>query len=208
MVGRTTQPHHHAPPRATVGERSRSRDGDDEMMWAPERRSTIMSTTRTLILMRHAKSGYPSGVRDHDRPLAERGEREGTLAGDWLRRHVPPVDAVLSSTAARARGTVMVTGVTAPLRTASEIYDATPDEILGQIRETGSAVVTLLVVGHSPGMPGLATELAGDGSLDEPLGHLRTRFPTAAVAVLETESEWPDLAYGDARLVDFHVARS
>ena len=27
---------------------------------------------RTLILLRHGKSGYPAGVPDHDRPLADR----------------------------------------------------------------------------------------------------------------------------------------
>lgn len=166
-----------------------------------------MTTTRMLILMRHAKSGYPSGVRDHDRPLAERGEREGALAGEWLRAHLPPIDAVLSSTAARTLGTVAVTGVPAPIRTAAEIYEAAPEMILDQIRDTGAAVSTLLVVGHSPGMPGLAMELAGDRSLDEPLARLRTRFPTAAIAVLETENEWPDLAYGEARLVAFHIPR-
>ena len=30
---------------------------------------------RTLLLLRHAKSDYPAGVADHDRPLAARGVR-------------------------------------------------------------------------------------------------------------------------------------
>ena len=42
-------------------------------------------SSRVLILMRHGKSGYPEGVADHERPLAERGQREAGLAGDWLR---------------------------------------------------------------------------------------------------------------------------
>ncbi|HUB57091.1 MAG TPA: histidine phosphatase family protein, partial [Mycobacterium sp.] len=37
--------------------------------------------TRTLVLLRHAKSAYPNGVPDHDRPLAPRGRREAGLAG-------------------------------------------------------------------------------------------------------------------------------
>src|SRR6201993_5368928 len=40
---------------------------------------------RTLLLMRHAKSGYPAGVVDRERPLAPRGIREAGLAGKWLR---------------------------------------------------------------------------------------------------------------------------
>ena len=51
--------------------------------------------TRTLVLMRHAKSDYPDGVDDHERPLAARGIREAGLAGDWLRAHLTPLDAVL-----------------------------------------------------------------------------------------------------------------
>ena len=50
---------------------------------------------RTLLLMRHAKSDYPAGVIDHDRPLARRGIREAGLAGGWLRAHMPPIDGVL-----------------------------------------------------------------------------------------------------------------
>ena len=52
--------------------------------------------------MRHAKSDYPAGVADHERPLAPRGIREAGLAGDWLRANVPTIDGVLCSTATRA----------------------------------------------------------------------------------------------------------
>ena len=36
----------------------------------------MSAAPRTLVLMRHGKSGYPPGVADHDRPLADRGRRE------------------------------------------------------------------------------------------------------------------------------------
>ena len=61
---------------------------------------------RTLVLMRHAKSDYPAGVPDHERPLAPRGTREAGLAGDWLREHAPAIDAVLCSSAVRTRQTL------------------------------------------------------------------------------------------------------
>ena len=32
---------------------------------------------RTLLLLRHAKSDYPDGVADHERPLAARGDPRG-----------------------------------------------------------------------------------------------------------------------------------
>ncbi|MDT5172030.1 MAG: phosphohistidine phosphatase, partial [Mycobacterium sp.] len=71
---------------------------------------------RTLVLLRHAKSAYPDEVADHDRPLAPRGQREAGLAGDWLRTNLPAIDAVLCSTATRARETLAHTGIEAPVR--------------------------------------------------------------------------------------------
>jgi phosphohistidine phosphatase len=64
----------------------------------------------TLVLLRHAKAAYPSGVADHDRPLAPRGIREAELAGDWLRANLPTIDEVLCSTATRTRQTVTHAG--------------------------------------------------------------------------------------------------
>ncbi len=165
-----------------------------------------MPTVRTLVLMRHAKSAYPGGVSDHDRPLAARGQREAGLAGQWLRAQVPVVDEVLCSSAARTLQTVSASGIDAPIRVAADIYDAIPDAILGQIRETADPVHTLLVVGHAPGVPGLAMELAGTGA-PEALDALRSRFPTAGIAVLESDRDWSQWGIDDARLVAFHIPR-
>ncbi|PRC61864.1 hypothetical protein C6A85_06190, partial [Mycobacterium sp. ITM-2017-0098] len=75
---------------------------------------------------RHAKSDYPDGVSDHDRPLAERGVREAALAGEWITANVDPVDAVLCSSATRTRQTLERTGITAPVQYVDRIYDASP----------------------------------------------------------------------------------
>ena len=88
---------------------------------------------RTLLLLRHAKSDYPAGVADHDRPLAPRGIREAGLAGDWLRAHAPAVDAVLCSTATRTRETLARTGIDAPVTYVDRLYDATPGAVIEEI---------------------------------------------------------------------------
>src|SRR6202035_2354332 len=79
---------------------------------------------RTLVLLRHAKSAYPAVVADHERPLAPRGEREAGLAGDWLRAHLPAIDAVLCSTATRTRETLARTGIDAAGRYVGGLSDA------------------------------------------------------------------------------------
>ena len=82
--------------------------------------------TRTLVLMRHAKSDYPDGVSDHRRPLAPRGEREAALAGDWIRANLSPVEAVLCSSATRTRQTLERSGITAPATFSDRLYEASP----------------------------------------------------------------------------------
>ncbi|HTM83927.1 MAG TPA: histidine phosphatase family protein, partial [Mycobacterium sp.] len=97
---------------------------------------------RTLILLRHAKSTYPDGVADHDRPLAPRGIREAGLAGDWLRANLPDIEAVLCSTATRTRSTLELTGVDAPVRYAERLYDATPGAVLDEINTVTNDIAT------------------------------------------------------------------
>ena len=41
---------------------------------------------KRLILLRHAKSDYPDGVSDHERPLAPRGQRDAPRMGREIAR--------------------------------------------------------------------------------------------------------------------------
>lgn len=142
--------------------------------------------SRTLVLMRHGKSGYPPATSDHDRPLADRGRREATLAGEWLHRDGVSVDLVICSTATRTRETLQYTGIDAPVVFVDEIYGGSPFEILEALRvHVGDDVDTALVVGHSPGMPDTALLLDPEGDID--------RFPTSAYAVLDIASEWGEI---------------
>jgi phosphohistidine phosphatase len=163
---------------------------------------------RTLLLLRHAKSDYPTGVADHERPLAARGEREAGLAGDWLRSNAPTVDAVLCSTATRTRETLARTRIDAPVEYLDRLYDATPGAVIAEINRVDSTVKTLLVVGHEPTMSSLALGLASaDGSNSTAAERISTKFPTSAIAVLRTGGPWDQLTLSGATLVGFHVPR-
>jgi len=183
---------------------------------------------RTLILLRHAKSAYPPGVADHERPLAPRGEREAALAGAWIARELPDIDRILCSTAERTRQTAAMAGLTGVSATGSrpggadrgtaqnpqityadEIYDAYPDELEDLIRTVDPADRTLVLVGHAPGLPDLAEDLAGSGSDESALARMRSKFPTSAIAVLSVDGRWSDVGRGAVtRLIDFVVPRS
>jgi phosphohistidine phosphatase len=163
---------------------------------------------RTLLLLRHAKSDYPPGVADHERPLAPRGEREAALAGDWLRTQAPVIDAVLCSTATRTRETLARTRIDAPVEYVDRLYDATPGAVIDEINRVDPGVETLLVIGHEPAMSSVALGLAtADGSNSTAAERISTKFPTSAIAVLRTAEPWDRLALNGAALVMFHVPR-
>lgn len=162
-----------------------------------------MSERRTLILMRHGKSGYPPATADHDRPLAERGDRQAALAGRWMTEEGLSVDAVLCSTSTRTRQTLQRTGIDAPVTFVDDIYGGHPDDILESIRiHAPSDARTVLVVGHEPGMPATALTLDPDGHID--------RFPTSAYAVVTVTHPWDRLGLEpdpDARLIGVRIPR-
>ena len=164
--------------------------------------------TRTLVLMRHAKSDYPDGVSDHRRPLAPRGEREAALAGDWIRANVSPVEAVLCSSATRTRQTLERSGITAPATFSDRLYEASPGIVIEEINGLPDDVATLLVVGHEPVMSSLALSLADEATANSDAAQrISAKYPTSAIAVLRVGAPWAELQLGSAELVDFHVAR-
>jgi phosphohistidine phosphatase len=163
---------------------------------------------RTLVLLRHAKSAYPDGVPDHDRPLATRGRREAALAGDWLRANLSAIDMVLCSTATRARETLAHTGIDAPVRYVDRLYDAVPGTVIEEISRVGEDVGVLLVVAHEPTMTQVALGLGGTMSANTAaVERISTKFPTSAMAVLRVSRSWKDVELDSAQLVDFHVPR-
>jgi len=163
---------------------------------------------RTLVLLRHAKSAYPDGVADHDRPLAPRGKREAGLAGDWLRANLPVIDAVLCSTATRTRQTLARTGIDAPVRYVDRLYDASPGMVIEQINGVADDVSVLLVVGHEPTMTQLALGLANPSTINaDAAERISAKFPTSAMAALYFSRSWKDVELGSADLDAFHVPR-
>lgn len=162
---------------------------------------------RKLVLLRHAKSDWPD-VADHDRPLAKRGRRDAPVVGRWIGASGHAPDAVVCSTARRARETweLVSTGLTAAapgalpaVRYEPRVYEATVLGLLMLVREFDAAWRTALVVGHNPGIAELTAGLA---SPDSPPPRA---FPTAAVAVLGLPGSWADAGPGEARLLAFTV---
>lgn len=154
----------------------------------------------TLVLLRHAKSAYPEGVPDHERPLNARGRRDAPVAGRLIGQAVPQIDLALVSTATRAQQTYALAapGITvAARRDEPGLYLASPDAMLGRIR--AEQADSVLVVAHNPGTEDLAAMLAGEVTWP--------KFPTAAFAVLRAEAPLSEWREGCASLDLFAVGR-
>lgn len=161
---------------------------------------------KRLLLFRHAKSEPYDAEADHERRLVASGRAAATGAGERLREAGAVPDLVLCSSAARTRETLECAqaAIAAELdvRIEPRIYGASVGELLTVIQAVDDAIVTLMVVGHNPGMHMLAASLASSG---DALGDLRAKFPTAAVADLRFAGSWAGLAPGAATLAGFPV---
>jgi phosphohistidine phosphatase len=164
----------------------------------------------TLALLRHAKSDYPPGVTDHRRPLSERGRGDAVAAGPVLRRRVPRPELVLVSSATRAQQTWQAAEGAWESRphhvTEPRIYEASVDDLLLVVRDSGAAD-SLVLVGHNPGLAEFAAVLS-DGTGDRAaLNDMARKFPTSGLAVFTVDRPLAHLVAGGGRLASFDIPR-
>jgi len=166
---------------------------------------------RTLVLLRHAKAVPPETMQDFERPLSDRGRADANTAGQYLVAQGIEPDLVLCSPSKRTRETwkyVAEAGVTAKdVWYDKRVYNADSESILDMIHEAPAEARTAVVVGHGPGIPWLADELALDGTSPERV-ELTQKYPTTGLAVLHLTCHWADLSANDADLVSFVVPRA
>ena len=168
--------------------------------------------TRTLFLLRHAKSSWDDPtLEDFDRPLAKRGQEAAPLMGREMARRSWLPDLALVSAALRTRQTWDLVAPEFSREIAvtfdETIYEAPVERILAAIQKVSADVATLVVVGHNPGFENLAEMLAAPESDREALAAMRQKFPTAALARFSCIDEWAQLGPGGGVLTDFLTPR-
>jgi phosphohistidine phosphatase len=162
--------------------------------------------TKTLIVLRHAKSSWQTTESDQNRPLSERGERDAVAAGKVLADY--DLDVVLASTATRVQltwaGAVEGGAECSDVRSSEAIYHAWPAELLDLIGELDESDTTALLIGHQPTLGELICSLAKPNDLTE---RVAKKFPTCGMAVLTYRGAWKTLAEGKATLKRFEIPR-
>ena len=171
-----------------------------------------VSDDRTLVLLRHAKAEQAPGKPDHDRELTDRGRSDATAAGRWLHDQGVVAELVICSTSKRTRQTWEYAARggahTEFVEYRRAVYQNGSTGVLETIREDAGEVRTLVVVGHAPSIPDLASGLTdGQGSRGAHVA-MGEGFPTCGLAVLRFPGEWSDLEQGACTLERFHVCRS
>ena len=165
---------------------------------------------RTLVAVRHAKSSWDHDVEDHDRPLSGRGRRDADALGRLLVQRSLVPELVLCSTAARTRETwERAHAIGAPageVRLVRGIYHAWVPELVRLLRQTPDDISTVLLLGHSPGIPDLVDHLCvRTDSAD--WAQLDQKYPTSGVAVVAVPVPWRELCSSTAELDSFAVPR-
>jgi len=183
----------------------------------------LAGMTRYLWVLRHGKAvgNAPAGGGDKERPLTARGRRDAAALGHRLAAgvgvfgldDVPLPQMVLCSSAVRTRQTADLVleamGADIPLESLHSLYGATPDTVLGYLRELDDKATSAMLVGHNPTHYQLAWQLlapAADGAEGNQDGGDRSilqnhGFPTCSLAVVGLPlASWAEVEEGRGSL--------
>jgi phosphohistidine phosphatase len=173
---------------------------------------------RTVILLRHARAANPSGTPDEHRPLSPGGEQDAQRVSAAIAAQVAALpeartdarteaaDLLLSSSALRARQTAEAVRAAQPgpppLWVEPSLYLAPADALLTRLQELDDACVTVVLVGHNPGLQQLAVDLCA-AEVDR--ARLTGRFGPGTYAVVAAPVDrWADLRSQEASLAALH----
>ena len=164
-----------------------------------------MLTTKRVTLLRHAKAKVgDSSLPDRKRPLNERGQHDAPVMGRRLRASGARPSLIITSPAIRALHTARLVAemIRYPLefvQRETDLYLASPDDILRVLARQDNAFNDILLCGHNPGLTDLANKLTG-AKIDN--------IPTCGLVVIEADiREWRQLKRGGT-LVTFDFPKN
>lgn len=160
---------------------------------------------KTLYLVRHAKSSWDEkAISDFDRPLNKRGLRDAPFMAGLLAGRGERPEVIVTSSAKRAASTArfFAAAIGLPGELVIEmrpLYAASPETILGVVRELDDGFGSAMIVGHNPGLTQAADEIA-PGSL--------LHMPTCSVASIELPVDsWMLMRAGKGKLRFFETPK-
>ncbi|WP_108683573.1 histidine phosphatase family protein [Methyloceanibacter sp. wino2] len=166
----------------------------------------------TLSLLRHAKSSWKNpALPDRERPLNTRGMADAPAMGRAMSERGIDPELILCSSAQRTVDTLAL--VLPELKIEPEViyddalYHASPDQMLGMLRNLQPGARSVLLVGHNPEIQALALGLIGAGP-KELRDRLAEKYPTGGLAVINfTAGLWSSVDTGSGSLSAFVAPR-
>jgi len=141
-----------------------------------------------ITFIRHAKSNHIMGLRDHDRPLNDRGLEDAPTMAEKLKSEGFHPDVFFSSTALRAQTTAELirNGIDPqiPLEEHSLLYHAFINDYTAFIHQVKDSYEHIVIVGHNPTITLMVNLLARDNVTES--------MPTCSIVSLTFEdcSSW------------------
>jgi phosphohistidine phosphatase len=168
-----------------------------------------MEEGRVLLVLRHGKSSWPSGVSDMDRPLKKRGVRNATQIGAWLASRNLVPSWCYCSPALRAKDTAKFVcsamGVEENhLTVEPRLYHPNGAALLQLVRSFPPDDRRVMIVGHNPGFEQFALEMA---ALQNPVPIESQYMATATLVIMQWRGEWRDAAPGAASILHWVYPR-
>lgn len=159
---------------------------------------------KTLVLCRHAKSDWPVGVDDINRPLKPRGITDAQNLGKLLKSHDFIPNLIVSSPAQRAHATAQYIadklGYKSDIQIDTSVYYGGLPDLLSVIENLPKSADTVMIFGHNPTMEQAVRYLQKSQQAFE--------MPTSGMACFENYTEnWADFNNSSCRLRWIQVPR-
>lgn len=158
---------------------------------------------RSILLMRHAKSSRDNfGLKDFDRPLAERGREDARRMGVFVKAVNALPGYIICSPAKRAKQTVdLFTKAVGINNNASLVnwdenfYSGSAWDYLAAVQNATDKTDTILLVGHNPLLEQVASLLCNNEE------NYTVRMPPGAVVCIEHPAiKWKQVKPATARV--------
>ena len=148
---------------------------------------------KSLSFIRHAKSDWASPLlSDHDRRLADRGQKSSAIMKDFFATANKNFDIVFSSTALRAVETIEI--IKPSIKDTEIIYKKDlytfDDQIMLEfISKITDDISSVLIVGHNPAIQETVLRLSEIDQMSNLLNRVEQKYPTAAFCTLTSSIE-------------------
>ncbi|WP_442265536.1 SixA phosphatase family protein [Tenacibaculum sp. ZS6-P6] len=156
---------------------------------------------KTIYIVRHAKSSWKyTSVKDHDRPLKERGINDAHLVSKYLAKNIQRPDVFISSSANRALQTGIIFCENfgypmANLKISKQLYSFSDGYLVKTVKALDDSFDSAIIFSHDHGINTFVNKFGS-----KPIAHVTT---CGVVGIQFKEKHWKNIKKGTTVLVEF-----